>query len=117
MDDLNQLARRASQRLLDSHAVRALGAAERKALAHHVARIDAVLGGDPYAAGLTTTEDMQRALGGTGSSAGSSDGAASKPPVAPPPPPAAMTQVIGARSAEQLQAVDFPGFVASLVTG
>jgi hypothetical protein len=41
--------------------------------------------------------------------------AAPAPPPAPPPPPA--TSVIGQRAAETLEAVNFPAFVASLLTG
>src|SRR5262249_18295738 len=90
--------------------------AERRKLAHHVARIDAVLGGDPYASGLTTTEDMERALGG----GGSAPAPAPSQPAAPAPAPTApqpMTQIIGARSAAGVQAVALPGCVAGLVTG
>src|SRR5262245_3740503 len=46
------------------------------------------------------------------------DAASPPPPPAPPaPPPPAATETIGGRAAAAMEAVDFTGFVAGLVTG
>jgi hypothetical protein len=88
----------------------------------------AVSSRDRYAELLGTPADLQRQLDGGGSSSSipaatsagaTSVGAASPVAAAPPPPVAAPpgTAQIGGRAAAALEAVNFPAFVASLVTG
>src|SRR5262249_1921750 len=69
---------------------------------------------DPYAIPLETPADLQRA----NVPAPQPERRATAPEPAPPPPPRpAGTEVIGARARQALEAVDFPSFVAGLVSG
>ena len=83
---------------------------EAKALERDLARIESVLCArtdDPYALALDvdpTADPRQQQQGGA-------------PPAQPSQPAPAVTQQIGDRAAAALQAVNFPGFVAALVTG
>lgn len=69
---------------------------------------------DPYAQALDIT-DLEAKLRGSQPPAATHDDA----PAAPPPRPPAVKQTaeIGQRAATALEAIDFPGFVASLLTG
>jgi hypothetical protein len=95
----------------------------RRKFEHNLAQLEATLSGqghDPYATVTSLLEDQLRESAGGGSSGdGSPPSAAKSQPPAPPaaPPAAPSTEVIGERARTALEAVDFPGFVASLVTG
>jgi len=93
----------------------------RAAFVRDLDRLDAALtsrrygyapGTDPYAQALDIT-DLEQKLRGTPPP--QQQGAA--PPAAPPPPAVKQTAEIGQRAAAALQAIDFPGFVSSLLTG
>ena len=71
------------------------------------------LAADPYAQALDVS-DLEAKL--RGDPPPQQQGVA--PPAAPPPPPAVkQTAEIGQRTAAALEAIDFPGFVSSLLTG
>lgn len=107
MKDRIRLALEATHRLRRSPGYTGLQTAERLALDRDLARIEAALGNDPYATGLADAVPPPDATGG--------GPPAEKPPAAPPPPPG--TAQIGTRAAAALEAVNFAGFVAGLVTG
>jgi hypothetical protein len=100
-----------------------LGPTAARALDLDLRRIENTLQrGDPYAQ-VQDVLDLQNRLR---QSAGNPDGAqkpapAAQPQAAPPapaaPPPVAQTAQIGERTATTLEAVDFTGFVSSLITG
>ncbi len=106
MRDPLALALEATQRLRRSPGYTGLRAAERLALDRDLARIEQALGKDPYATGLADPAPP-----------GASDPGPppEEKPKAPPPPPG--TAQIGSRAAAALEAVNFAGFVAGLVTG
>jgi hypothetical protein len=117
-----------------AEAYRGLAQPQRRALDDQIERISRALRGQPvralatqdaYAQLLGTPDDLQRDLnrpsGSANRPAANGGGAAadaappaSTPPTPPPPP---STSQIGQRAADALDAVDFPGFVAALVTG
>src|SRR6267378_878742 len=75
---------------------------------------------DPYArvmGELTPLQARLQASAGRSSPSdrGQSSAVAATP--APPPPPPPQTSIIGERAAQTLEAVNFPAFVASLLTG
>jgi hypothetical protein len=135
MNDRVALALEAFNQLRRGKAYRGLPLSERQSLDDHIGRISRTLTGqslavpaDPYARLLGTPDDLQAQLAGGGpgggapqsgsSGAGPSGSQPAAPPPAPPaPPPPPSTSQIGQRAAEALDAVDFPGFVAALVTG
>jgi len=90
-----------------------LPAGEARALERDLARIESVLcdrPADPYA----LAQDMPDP---TADPRQQPQQRSAAPPPQPPQPAAAVTQQIGDRAAAALQAVNFPGFVAALVTG
>ena len=122
-----RLALQATQALRQSPAAAQLESGQRESFAHDLARIESVLRGgsaDPYAMVLATPADFQRSLvggtagagrtGGAGARAGGAEGARTATPAARRPQ---ATEVIGGRVADTLDSVDFPAFVAGLVTG
>jgi len=131
MADRVALALEAFRQLQSGSAYRGLSTPERSALDQHIGRITRTLRGqgsaqalaaDPYARLLATPDDLQRQIDGSGgpAAAGSGGGASAAPPAPPPgPPPAPVTSTsqIGQRAEAALDAIDFPGFVAALVTG
>jgi hypothetical protein len=132
MNDRVALALEAFNQLRRGKAYRGLPTSERQALDDHIGRISRTLTGqslavpaDPYARLLGTPDDLQMQLnagapGGGGApapQAASGSQPPAPPPPAPAPPPPPSTSQIGQRAADALDAVDFPGFVAALVTG
>jgi hypothetical protein len=125
MMDRIPLARSALQEIRRAGALQSLDEESRRTLEDGLARVESALAADdPYANLMATPNDLQRDLSGVGSS-GRGDARGGKqaaPPPPPPAPPAASppppsTAEIGRRAAESLEAVNFPGFVASLITG
>ena len=126
MTDRARLALAAAQALRRSRGYAALEPREREELDVQLGRLEQALttggnGGqgdalrDPYAVPLETPADLQR---GPGPARSSAPQPLAPPPSAPPvaaPPPG--TEVIGARARQALEAVDFPSFVAGLVSG
>jgi hypothetical protein len=130
MTDRARLALAAAQALRRSRGYAALDPRERQDLDAHLGRIEQALtyggnGGngsalrDPYAVPLETPADLQRGFGPPPSSSPAQPPASAMPsPSAPPmPAPPPGTEVIGARARQALEAVDFPAFVAGLVSG
>ncbi|HSS00699.1 MAG TPA: hypothetical protein VLM79_26750, partial [Kofleriaceae bacterium] len=122
----------ATRRLRASAAFRGLSSVEQASLGRDLERIERALGaepapvlpiarrrygGDPYAIAAATPEDLQRDLAGPGGAqAPARTGQAPPPAPAPAPPPKnplADMKVAG----EIVDAINFPAFVASLVTG
>jgi hypothetical protein len=130
MTDRARLALAAAQALRRSRGYAALDPRERQDLDAHLGRIEQALtyggnGGngsavrDPYAVPLETPADLQRGFGPSPSSPPAQPPQSAMPsppaPAMPAPPPG--TEVIGARARQALEAVDFPAFVAGLVSG
>jgi hypothetical protein len=127
MTDRARLALAAAQALRRSRGYAALEPGERHELDAHLSQLERALTTpgngnqgtalpDPYAVPLETPADLQRGFAPQRSSAPPSPAtAAAPPPTAPAPPPG--TEVIGARARQALEAVDFPTFVAGLVSG
>lgn len=143
MTDQARLALEATRRLRQSIASRGLTGTEQVALGRDLERIEHALagaraattttttrsptparyGGDPYSVGLATPADLQRDLAGQGPGGGApsprpASGAspatsASPAPAAPPKNPLADMGAVG----DIVAAINFPSFVASLVTG
>jgi hypothetical protein len=129
MTDRARLALAAAQALRRSRGYAALDPRERAELDTQLGRLEDALttggnGGqgaalpDPYAVPFETPADLQRGFGPTRSSTSQplapAPPAPSSTPVSAPPP---GTEVIGARARQALEAVDFPSFVAGLVSG
>src|SRR5512139_2659829 len=98
-----------------SRGYRELEPQAQRALDADLRRIEARLG-DVYALDVA---DLAGRLRGPGT-APTAERSETAPAAAPSPPPAPrpqMTELIGERTARALEAVDFPGFVASLLTG
>lgn len=130
MNEKAQLALGATRRLRDSAAFRGLSGSERDRIGADLDRIERALGGatprlvsagygDPYAIAQATPADLQRDLAGPGRSplvpARAGAVPASPPPPAAPPRKTAFEQ-FGA-TGEAVDAINFPGFVASLIQG
>ncbi|MFT3696806.1 MAG: hypothetical protein QM831_26935 [Kofleriaceae bacterium] len=107
--------------LRKAHGLSGLTPGARAAFVRDLDRLDATLtskrydyaaAADPYAQALDVTDLEQRLRG---SSPPPQQPAA--PPPAAPAPAAKQTAEIGQRAATALEAIDFPGFVASLLTG
>ena len=116
-------ALRFAQELRGSRGFRQLDAGARNSLERDLQRLETTLGRDPYAqsldAGDLESRLRQSAGGGAPQATGGqgSNAAQVQPPAPAAPPPQAQTATIGQRAAEALEAVNFPGFVASLLTG
>jgi len=123
MTDHAALAREAARRLRQSSAFRGLASGEQAAVGRDLERIERALatpryGGDPYAIAQATPADLQRDLAGPGAPPASSSGNAPAPaPAAPPPAPAKNPLADMKAAGEIADAINFPAFVASLVTG
>ncbi|MCB9762524.1 MAG: hypothetical protein H6739_22185 [Alphaproteobacteria bacterium] len=115
MSDPTALALEATHRIRSSPAVRHLPRQEQLALAQNLDRIESALGRDPYASVLETPLDFRRGLQG-GQQAPQAQPAQPQQP-APRQQAQPATATLGERAAETLEAVDFPGFVAGLITG
>ena len=113
MTDARQLALDATRRLRDSDGFRRLAATERASFERDLGSLERALGlGDGWDLALETPLDLQRRL------AGAPERDQSEPAPAPPRPrPASPVDLHGQRVGDALEAVDFPGFVAGLVTG
>ncbi len=105
--------------LRHAHGLAELSPGARAAFVRDLDRLDATLTNqrygyaapdDPYAQALDVS-DLEAKLRGT------PPPAPAAPPAAPPAPAVKQTAEIGKRAATALQAIDFPGFVASLLTG
>jgi hypothetical protein len=119
----------ATRRLRGSAAFRGLSRAEQARFGSDLDRIERALGadpgpasryGDPYAIAQATPADLQMDLarGGGMPGGGSSSGAKPAAPPAAPAAPARRSAFEQFRDAgDAASAVNFPGFVASLVTG
>jgi hypothetical protein len=122
MNDRIPLARSALTEIRRAASLQSLRPEERRSLEASLARVESALGGDdPYANLLATPNDLQReiAQGGAqrgGPSAPITSSAPTPPPAAAAPPPASTAE-IGRRAADTLEAVNFPAFVAGLITG
>lgn len=130
MNEKMQLALSATRRLRDSAAFRGLTGQERDRLGADLDRIERALGGaprygdprygdarDPYAIAQATPADLQRDLAGPGRSP-SQTGRGSAPAAAPPAAPARKTPFEQfAATGDAVDAINFPGFVASLIQG
>jgi carbon monoxide dehydrogenase subunit G len=124
MSDRTAIALAAARSIRASTGFATLSLAERAPLERDLARIEQALrarddnGGsmpsiDPYAISLETPADLQR-----GNAPPPDRRTAPPEPTPPPAPPRpAGTEVIGARARQALEAVDFPSFVAGLVSG
>ncbi len=114
------LALEALRRVQHSAGFAELSATERQRLAADLARVEGALAPparDPYDVALDTPRDLQRRL----AQGGRPPQGAKAPTPAPAPAPRTRrpdaTQTLGERLDDTLDAVDFPGFVAGLVTG
>jgi hypothetical protein len=122
MADRVDLALRALGKIRSGSSYRQLPNTQRAEMDVHLRQLEAALttGGsaaskDVYARLLGTPADLQRGMDPRPvPSSGGAESVTPPPPVAPPVP---GTGVIGQRSADALEAVNFPGFVAALVTG
>jgi hypothetical protein len=116
MSDSVSLAREMARNLRRSTSK--LPSGERAPFERDLSRLERALGGDPYAVPLGTPNDLQNAIAGGGSQQQQPSGA---PPQAPAssgaPSSGPGTGQLGERTAQTLDAVDFPGFVSGLVTG
>lgn len=129
MNERTQLALVATHRLRESAAFRGLNGAERDRVGADLDRIERALGsatlrpvaaryGDPYAIAQATPGDLQRDLGGASrspSTPGRPGAAPAAPPPAAPPRKTAFEQF--AATGDAVDAINFPGFVASLIQG
>jgi hypothetical protein len=122
MTDRARLALAAAQAVRRSSGYAALETRERQQLDVHLGQLEQALaygngseGRDPYAVPLETPADLQRGFGPAPRSTPSPTTQTASPPPAAAPPPG--TEVIGARARQALEAVDFPSFVAGLVSG
>lgn len=120
MANPKRLALEATKRIGSSPGFWELSAAERANLRRDLAQIQAALADDSYDTAMDTPASLQRDIA-TRNLLLRQGQTAKKEETAPPAPRGKpskqMTSVIGERSAEALDAVDFPGFVAGLVTG
>lgn len=124
MTERAHLALAATRRLRDGLAARGAGP-EQRAMLGDLEHIERVLRGqprlgDPYALAQATPADLQRDLAGGGGGGGDgAPGGGGRPPEPAPasaaPRPSTFQQFAQAGAA--IDAVDFPGFVAGLVTG
>jgi hypothetical protein len=125
MRDVRALALESTQRVRASAGARALPQAERAALERDLARLEAAFAygtgaaADPYAATLDSpVERFQQQLAGGGAQPAQPTAPANPQPApAPSPPSSVALDPFGRRTAEALEAIDFPKFVAGLVTG
>jgi hypothetical protein len=130
MTDQTATALAAMRSIRASPGFASLAPGEQRAFDRDLRRIeDALASSDPYALPLETPEDLQRQLGGQmpgQQTRASNGGTPAQAPLAPaqqqpstPSPPAAPpgTADIGNRARRALDAVDFPAFVAGLITG
>jgi len=117
MTDRTQLALRTTQHIRQSAAYRGLDAVSRADLDRNLGTLERAMGGgDPFAFALDTPLDFQRSLRQGRSTPGAPKKSTPAPAAAAPSRPQA-TASIGERAAETLEAVDFPSFIAGLVTG
>jgi hypothetical protein len=132
----------ATRRLRTSSAFRGLSAVEQASFGRDLERIERALGGtaaaptlapaplaarprryggDPYAIAAATPEDLQRDLSGPGGGSQSQPVRTGQAPAAaapaPAPPPAKNPLADMKVAGEIVDAINFPAFVASLVTG
>lgn len=126
MSDLPRLALEATRRIRASPAWGRLGWGDRSLLDVDLGRIERALGwgeagpraaptADPFAVALETPFDLQRGLGPGGATIEEAPG---KPAVEPTSAvPERATGRIGRDTAEALDAIDFSGFVAGLISG
>lgn len=117
-----ELALAATQALRKSDSFSRLPASKQHEVNHHLMSIERHLVGDPYAAVMETPRDFHRRLSGVypGAASGNGNTPDSNQNRRSSPAPSQRldaTQTIGTRVADTLEAVDFPGFVAGLVTG
>ena len=132
MNDPAALAIEAARRLRSSPAFRGLTRDEQRTVGRDLENIERALapkrvatryGGDPYAIAQATPNDLQRDLGNAPSGSGgppspsSSSSSPAPPPPAPPPAPPRSPIADMASAGEVVDAINFPSFVASLVTG
>ena len=130
MTDRARLALAAAQALRRSSGYAALDPRERREFDAHLGRLEHALryGGngstyadqsaDPFAVPLETPADLQRSFGPPPPSQPTQQQPLSTAPATTPlPAPPPGTEVIGARARQALEAVDFPSFVAGLVSG
>jgi hypothetical protein len=103
--------------LRSARALADLPPATRDAFVGDLDRLTAALGRDDYAQVLDVLDLDAKLRGPPGSSAASQNARAAQPAAPPAPPPVRQTAEIGQRAAVALDAIDFPGFVASLLTG
>jgi hypothetical protein len=129
-----ELALDATRRLRASAAFRGLQPGEQSRLGVDLDRIERALGeppapappplpraayGDPYAIAQATPADLQRELSGGPSAPAPRPGGAPAPAPAPAAPPPARKSIFeqGQAIGDAVEAVNFPGFVAGLITG
>src|SRR5262249_2246260 len=130
MTDRTGAALAAMRSIRSSRGYSALGPNERRAFDTDLRRIEAALSPrDPYALPLETPDDLQQQLAGQmpgQKPAPPQPPAPAHPPARPPqqaqqqpaaPAPPPGTADIGNRARAALDAVDFPAFVAGLITG
>jgi hypothetical protein len=130
MNEKTQLAISATRRLRDSAAFRGLSGQERDRIGADLDRIERALGGsherpapaprygDPYAIAQATPADLQRDLAGPGRSQSPATRPGSAPAAAAPAAPARKTPFEQfAATGDAVDAINFPGFVASLIQG
>ena len=109
--------------LRTAHGLAELSPGARAAFVRDLDRLDAALTNqrygyaapqDPYAQALDVSDLEAKLRGGFQPP---QDRAGAPRPAPPPPPAVKQTAEIGQRAAAALEAIDFPGFVASLLTG
>jgi hypothetical protein len=108
------MALQVAEELRRSPGYQQLDPRSRHGLDRDLMRIESALGRDPYAQVLDA-RDLESKL--RESAGQDTRGAKAAEAPAPAPPPTAQTAAIGRRAADVLEAVNFPGFVASLITG
>lgn len=120
MNDRTALALAATRRLRDGVAARGLSRGDQGAFAADLDRIERALRGeprygDPYAIAQATPADLQRDLAGGGNPPRGANPPA--PPAAPAAPPKRGAIATLSELGTTVDAIDFPGFVAGLISG
>ena len=119
MKNTHELALAATNALRATEAFKKLPISKQLELNESLNTIESSLGADPYAMVFETPLDLQRRLSAGQQPGSYQHGTQQQPPSSQQEQAKRQqaTEVIGGRVAETLEAVDFPGFIASLVTG
>ena len=120
MNNTHKLALAATNALRATEAFKKLPVNKQRELDESLNTIESSLGADPYAMVFETPLDLQHRLSAGQQPGPYQSGTQQQQTPSSQQQPAKRqpaTEVIGGRVAETLEAVDFPGFISSLVTG